>query len=117
MEFGGVLEHPASSNAWNKFGLQKPTFGEWIRIIPGEGREYWVTEVWQSAYGHRARKRTWLLYAGDRHPEACAWNKIAGTHQCGWFDRKKPTLSKREASATPEDFAKFLIRLALNSKV
>jgi hypothetical protein len=28
------------------------------------------------------------------------------------FDRNKPTVGKREASATPEDFARELIRLA-----
>lgn len=75
------------------------------------GREY-VCEVWQSAYGHRARKRTWLLYCGKRPPFELDWTRKPGTHQCGWFDRNKPTVSKREASATPEGFARELIRLA-----
>jgi hypothetical protein len=74
-------------------------------------RDY-VCEVWQSAYGHQARKRTWLLYCGARPPFELRWERQPGTHQVGWFDRNKPTLSKRAASATPPAFAEELIRLA-----
>jgi hypothetical protein len=72
----------------------------------------WTCEVWQSAYGHRARKRTWLLYVGDVAPSALRWARTPGTHQCGWFDRIKPTLGKREASATPLEFRDALLDLA-----
>jgi hypothetical protein len=34
----------------------------------------------------------------------------------GWFDRNKPTLSKREASETPVAFAQWLIDLARHSR-
>jgi hypothetical protein len=105
--FGGVLEHPASSNAWPAHGLAPPPRVGWGHVGDGE----WVCEVWQSAYGHKARKRTWLLYKGPSPLEG-RWGRPVGTHQCGWFDRIKPTLSKREASLTPPAFAEFLVALA-----
>jgi hypothetical protein len=71
--------------------------------------------VWQSAYGHKARKRTWLLYVGVEEPPELVWSRKPGTAQCGWFDRIKPTLSKREASATPLAFRDLLIDLARRS--
>lgn len=105
---GGVLEHPAFSNAWKAFGLKPPTGLGWERA----GAAEWTCEVWQSAYGHKARKRTWLYYAGGRPPLEGNWARNPGTHQCGWFDRIKPTLSKREASLTPPAFAEWLVSLA-----
>lgn len=106
--WGGVLEHPAYSNAWAAHGLTRPAghLG-WKHVDDGE----WTCEVWQSAYGHKARKRTWLYYVGHP-PFDLRWDRIAGTAQCGWFDRIKPTLSKREASATPLAFRDALIGLA-----
>ncbi len=109
---GGVLEHPAFSNAWNAFGLVRPSRIGWKQINSRE----WVCEVWQSAYGHKARKRTWLFYSGDVAPFELRWERNGGTHQCGWFDRIKPTLSKKEASATPSAFRDELLRLASHSK-
>jgi len=113
--FGGVLEHPAGSNAWKAHGLIRPTLSlaphknGWC---PGESHGEWSCEVWQSAYGHRARKRTWLLYVGDERPPQLNWRREPGTAQVGWFDRIKPTLSKREAMATPAAFRDMLLSLA-----
>jgi hypothetical protein len=114
-QYGGVLEHPAGSHAWEAFGLPKPRGCGWQQTLDlqARGRE-WVCEVWQSAYGHKARKRTWLLYVGTE-PIEVSRSRRAGTHQCGWFDRIKPTLGKREASETPEPFARWLIALASQS--
>lgn len=108
--YGGVVEHPASSNAWDAHGLTKPRgHGGWQRsLLPGE----WVCEVWQSAYGHPARKRTWLFCASQDRPPGLRWERLPGTHQVGWFDRNKPTLSKKEASATPLAFRDALIAVA-----
>jgi hypothetical protein len=106
-KFGGVLEHPYGSHAWSTFALPKPDGLSWKRVD-----NEWVCEVWQSAYGHKARKRTWLLYCGKRDPSAGRTMRLAGTHQCGWFDRLKPVLSKAEASRTPVAFAEWLISLA-----
>jgi hypothetical protein len=105
---GGVLEHPAFTHAWRHYGLTAPSEHGWNRVAPNE----WTCEVWQSAYGHKARKRTWLYYVGWRAPYDLVWYRTVGTHQVGWFDRIKPTLSKREASATPTVFRDELIQLA-----
>jgi hypothetical protein len=132
-QYGGVLEHPAGSHAWSRNYLVEPGAGSdelgWkgpygTRTTQAEvdaaplhrARHYWICEVWQSAYGHKARKRTWLLYCGSRPPFELNWSREPGTHQCGWFDRNKPTVGKREASATPPAFAAELIRLAEWSK-
>lgn len=114
---GGVLEHPAGSHAWETFKLPRPTFLGWNQPVWAHDL-FWPAgsafscEVWQSAYGHKARKRTWLYYVGNRRPFDLNWSREPGTHQVGWFDRSKPTLGKRAASATPQAFADELIRLA-----
>ena len=106
--WGGVIEHPASTKAWAAHGLTAPTGIGWTQTAP----DAWVCEVWQSAYGHAARKRTWLLYVGDQAPPALDWRREAGAHQVGWFDRAKPTLGKAAASATPPAFRDVLLTLA-----
>lgn len=113
--WGGVLEHPAGSRAFRRHALAVPDGSGWQRTFTGG----WVCEVWQSAYGHRANKRTWLYYVG-RPPFQLRWNRPVGTHQIGFQDqrgkeRNKPTLSRREASATPVEFRDELIRLARHS--
>lgn len=117
--YGGVLEHPASTHAWAHHNLRPPVeqvgwHAPGLTLKPAHDGwlHYWVCEVWQNEYGHKARKRTWLLYCGKRPPFALRWERNPGTHQVGWFDRIKPTVSKREANATTEAFAKELIRLA-----
>ncbi len=113
--WGGVVEHPAFSMAWPVYNLERPPKNVWGRSGVG-----WVCEVWQSAYGHRARKRTWLYYRGNSEPPELDWSRPNGTHQVGFQDqrgkeRNKPTLSKHEANATPPKFMDELIRLALHS--
>jgi hypothetical protein len=41
--------------------------------------------------------------------------RAPGDAQVGWFDRIKPTLSKREASATPPAFRDALLDIARNA--
>lgn len=113
-KWGGVLEHPAQTYAWKEYGLDKP-ISKWTRS--GKG---WVCEVWQSMYGHRANKATWLYYVGDVEPFDLKWDKKKGSHQVGFQDqrgkaRNKPTLNKKEANATPIEFRNILIELALQS--
>jgi hypothetical protein len=115
-KFGGVLEHPKATRAWAAHGLLKPIGIGWQPC--GEG---WVCEVWQSAYGHRANKATWLYYHGKRKPFELDWSRPQGTHQIGFQDQRgkaanKPTLNKREANATPPKFKQVLIELALHSR-
>ena len=120
-QFGGVLEHPARTRAFAAHGLSKPIGVGWQRM----GLHEWVCEVWQSAYGHRANKATWLYYHGENPPHDLRWERPIGTHQIGFHDQRgkaanKPTLGKREANATPLEFRDELLRLAMmahNAKV
>lgn len=110
-KYGGILEHPAKSRAWTKYNLTKPSGIGWQKTIDGG----WVCEVWQSAYGHKANKATWLYCVGS--PQPALWSRVRGTHQVGFHDQRgkeknKPTLSKKDANATPLDFAKYLISIA-----
>jgi hypothetical protein len=118
-QYGGVLEHPGSSHAWKQFGLKRPVKGAGWGMGQTDlftGLTEWTCEVFQSAYGHKAAKRTWLLFCGKQPPFQLNWERIPGTCQVGWFDRNKPTLSKKEASRSPVEFALELIRLAEWSK-
>lgn len=113
---GGVLEHPADSYAWRTYGLVRPLPMQWTPS--GDG---WTCEVWQSAYGHKANKRTWLYYRGSVPPEDPRWYRPKGTHQIGFHDqrgkeRNKPTLSRHEANATPVAFMEYLVNLARNCR-
>lgn len=114
---GGVLEHPAQTYAWNEFGLTKPSKNGWSKSGAG-----WVCEVWQSAYRHKANKATWLYYVGVNAPFELRWDRVKGTHQVGFQDqrgkaRNKPTLSKKDANATPILFRNELVRLAQHSRI
>lgn len=70
-QFGGVLEHPADSKAWERFGLAKPKRGEGWALAAYGGpflSHTWTCYVEQGHYGHTSRKPTWLLVAGvSRH--------------------------------------------------
>lgn len=77
--WGGVLEHPAESRAWPAHGLPRPRRGAWA-----EGAGGWVTEVSQRAYGHRARKRTWLYAVGAR-PADLDWSDPEPVATCSYM--------------------------------
>lgn len=116
-KWGGVLEHPAFSDAWKEYGLARPKKVGWNKTASKE----WVCEVWQSAYGHKARKRTWLFYCGDNAPPELRWERPEGSHQIGFHDqrgkaRNKPTISGKAASATPLEFRDVLISMAKGAK-
>lgn len=112
-KWGGVLEHPAKSRAFSAHGLSEPDGEGWQRDID----RGWVCEVWQSAYGHRANKATWLYYFGEALPPQMNWARPIGTHQVGFHDQRgkeanKPTLSPKEARATPIEFRDALLAIA-----
>jgi len=114
MAFGGVLEHPANSYAWDRFFLPKPKRGKWVK----DDRRRWVTEVSQSAYGHQARKNTWLLYHGKTAPPSLDWSDPKGTHLTSFLKRTSrvaPRLSKKDAIKTPPAFRDMLLALARHS--
>lgn len=130
--WGGVLEHPEASLAWSRFGLLRPTPGAWTRtwMRPDE----WVCVLDQLCYGHRARKRTWLLAVGPGqlpHPELARARQQAYlltprlgrcTYVCSGPGQPRSAelrrqhgielLSRREASLTPMPFAELLLSIA-----
>jgi hypothetical protein len=111
---GGVLEHPITSQAFKHYGISKPTNPGW-----NFRSNYWICEVWQSAYGHLANKATCLLYVGKVPPFQLDWSRPKGSHQVGMPSSKsnnKPSLNKKQANATPCLFRDMLINLAIHSK-
>jgi hypothetical protein len=69
--YGGVLEHPADSHAWNAFAIRKPERGGgWFRA--GRG---WTCYVEQGHYGHLSRKPTWLYACGVDVPQL-EWSRL-----------------------------------------
>lgn len=68
--WGGVLEHPAHSRAWEAFKLaQPPSGGGWVPCCPVNGAWAWTCHVEQGHYGHFANKPTWLYAVGVLLPE------------------------------------------------
>jgi len=63
--YGGVLEHPKDSLAWDFFGLMRPIAMGWSRADSFGG---WTCEVEQGHYGHFSRKPTWLYAVGIDAP-------------------------------------------------
>ena len=65
-QWGGVLEHPADSHAWEAHELMKPDrTGGWV-VADWMGG--WTCYVEQGFYGHPARKGTWLYANGVELP-------------------------------------------------
>ena len=112
--WGGVLEHPAFSLAWDAFSLPKPTAAAgWFRAIGDPG---WSCEVSQAAYGHAARKLTWLYYVGAAppppllwaRPRAKAWVSKCANHGDSGLRR----LVRAESLSTPPSFRDCLVAMA-----
>lgn len=91
-KWGGVLEHPAGSLAFATHGIPSPS-GGWTLTFDGD----WITEVRQACYGHRATKRTWLLYHGDAPPPKLDWRRVRGSHQIGRVRRNAAAASVKRA--------------------
>lgn len=131
---GGVLEHPAESSAWPAHGLLRPSSDGWTGSLlrPDE----WTTEVSQQNYGHRARKRTWLLYVGAK-PPPLDWTPPTG--QAAYLTAPRlgrrvyggpgeltsgelrrqhnvELMGKRERSLTPLPFAELLVEMAASAR-
>jgi hypothetical protein len=107
--WGGVLEHPAYTLAWPEYHLVRPQSGSWQQISSVE----WVTQVSQVAYGHRARKRTWLYYVSTHCPPGLDWTEPMWSHVAsGRYAGKGHSMAPRERERTPAAFAKMLTELA-----
>lgn len=122
-KWGGVLEHPADSNAWAFFGIAKPQRGAGWRKADAYGG--WTCYVEQGHYGHTARKGTWLYANGTDLPKL-EWSlgeqrlDPVMVERHGYeYARRKGLVSmiggKRKTeirNATPEPFRDVLIQMA-----
>lgn len=122
--YGGVIEHPMDSHAWEAFGIPKPPrSGGWIPT--GDGG--WTCCVFQGHYGHVAGKGTWLLVYGMRekppeliwgpceqrlHPVAVAKHGIKKATRIGIMAMLGGKDKTRLRNATPHPFRDVLIGIA-----
>ncbi len=121
-KWGGVLEHPAYTDAFAAYGLPAPLPGGWQRTFCGG----WVCHVEQGRYGHPAKKATWLYVHGVDDPPSLEWATIpdgdskALVSWCGNHvssGEKRPRVGKALASKTPEEFRAVLIGIARAAKI
>jgi len=114
--FGGVLEHPAYSDAWEAFGLPYPSRRGWQRGICGG----WACHVEQGRYGHPAKKATWLYAFGVQVPPL-RWGAVPdrdSTALVSWCGNhvtngeRRPRVGKAAAGRTPLEFRDALISIA-----
>jgi hypothetical protein len=129
MRWGGVLEHPAGSRLWDALRLPKPDHRG-----HGGANVSWddfvmTVEVGQVRWGHKARKRTWLLICGKVDPVAVVHAARAmpprePTAICSGsrnpkdkgFVRGLPVLSAQQRRRTPPAFARWLVDLAAQAQ-
>lgn len=118
--FGGVLEHPEASHAWDYYGLPKPRqAGGWTEPDKFGGRACCVA---QGHYGHRAQKLTWL-YGVRIDFKELRWGRCPGKTRIeeGFHSREERArliktgacqrLSHRQRQETPTEFRDLLISL------
>ncbi|MBI1682333.1 hypothetical protein [Caulobacter hibisci] len=126
--WGGVLEHPADSKAWNPewFDLNKPARGGgWVRADWHQGFNGWTCYVEQGQYGHFSRKPTWLYAAGVEFP-SLIWGQGAQQLPQWMIDRYGYAKARRIGqmamvggkdktrirNATPAPFRDLLLEIA-----
>ena len=124
--FGGVLEHPADSSAWEAFALAPPPrSGGWVNADFEGG---WTCCVYQGNYGHKAQKASWLYAVGVPLPSlhwGASGQRIRlddGYHSAEERRRAiKPgvcqRLSKRQRTETPIPFRDLLLSIARGADV
>jgi len=120
--YGGVLEHPANSRAWQWFGMNRPPItGGWVNADFEGG---WTCCVAQGSYGHRAEKMTWLYANGVVDLPALRWGRTPG--RCALDDEyargRDPAyvakvgiiqrMSKRQRAESPTEFRDLLLSIA-----
>jgi hypothetical protein len=105
--FGGVLEHPAHTKAWRRFGLLRPPERGWARSLYDDG---WVCQIDQRLYGLPFRKPTWLYVSGVDDPPAMLWGRSAsgGVSVARRFGQGR----QEKRARTPEPFRDVLLEMA-----
>lgn len=122
--WGGVLEHPAYSDAWPAHGLlAPPSGGGWIPAEPLGLGPGWTCYVEQARYGHAAKKATWL-YAAHVALTPLRWGYVHAsqvTATVSWaqsdFRPDRRRLRSGESSASPPAFAAALLEIARSARV
>jgi len=133
-KWGGILEHPAYSDAFAAHGMPAPKPGGWQRCLDGG----WGCHVEQWHFGHPAKKATWLYAYGATFLPSLIWGTTPDTappaligHDtpqglarrrpraliswCGYHvadGEVRQRLGKKAASATPLAFRDLLISIA-----
>ncbi len=120
LTWGGVLEHPAFTLAWARYGLPRPnTKAEhWTPGICGGFSAY----VEQGRYGHPVKKATWLYVHGVRLQDLpeLRWghtpdNRGGISRNQDWrggMDKWRDATGHRLANATPPAFRDLLLSIA-----
>ena len=107
--FGGVLEHPAYSEAWEAFDLPEPMRGGgWVSAIGDPGWSCWVDQGW---YGHVLKKPTWLYAVGVELP-ALEWGEGPGAQLPHRDATLSATQRERLTIPTPPAFRDVLLNMA-----
>lgn len=104
--FGGVLEHPRYSLAWDRFGLPRPGAFGWVASLTDPGI---ACEVDQRHYGHRTRKPTWLYYVGASEPPPIIFWPGPPSHVTAHNSHHGPGGHR---AYTPPDFRDLLLSIA-----
>jgi hypothetical protein len=125
-KWGGVLEHPEGSHAWRRHDLNLPPRGGGWVVADWQGG--WTCCVEQGAYGHRARKATWLYASGVDLP-SLRWGSAPGDFvriDEGFYsiaERSRAIktgacqrLSKNQRMTTPTEFRDLLISIARTAR-
>jgi hypothetical protein len=109
--WGGVLEHPQSSQLWPHCDLPLP--GGLPDAYGG-----WSVELDQVSWGHRARKTTWLYVVGVGPGSVELRRGGTPTHCVNSLKRDTQLLELSAAGRrrTPPAFAEFLVELARNTR-
>ncbi len=117
--WGGVLEHPAYSDAWTAHDLTPPTTGGgWTAA---DLRGGFTCYVEQGRYGHAAKKATWLYACRVPTLPSLRWGVMADGESkalvswCGNHVKsgeKRPRVGKHAASRSPIEFRDLLISIA-----
>src|SRR5271156_5654571 len=120
--WGGVLEHPAYTDAFLYYGLPAPATEGWQRVMCGG----WVAHIEQGRYGHVAKKATWLYAYGSESLPSLKWGlNPDGASQalvswCGNHvksSERRPRVGKSAAAKTPIEFRDMLLSLARTCKI
>ena len=123
--YGGVLEHPAGSLAWDHFGLPKPTSTVgWTHSFLDGGYSCYVE---QGRYGLRMRKATWLYAYGLPELPNLRWGRQidseGGVFKWGSYlyegapNSDRPRLRASELEVTPPAFRDVLLAMARSAAV